>query len=345
MNLPRRLLFRLATAETLAPALRASGQGLLSILTIHRFTDPEHEVVGHDPTAIRDHLAYLRRHRYQLLSLTDAFRLLDNGGGGSTAPAVAFTVDDGYDDFIRVGAPIFAEYDCPVTVFVPTGFLDGQLWLWWDRVVYLFKHTRRASLQLELGPEPRPYRWATPGAQARVQDEILERLEGVSARQREAAIASLCRQLDVELPPRPPSTFAPLSWDDVRRAARQGVTFGPHTVTHPILPLETQDVCHWEIQESYRRLRQETDAVVPVFCYPGGRAGERELEATHRAGFEAAVTTIPGYAAPHSVQDRGPLGRFSIPRFPCPEDRPHLVNVVTGLARLTGRFRRQRRKA
>jgi len=339
--LSRRLLFPLAGLDILAPALRAVGQGILSILMIHRFKDPEHDIVGHDPTAIRDQLAYLRRHRYRLVSLTDALKLLDDGGG-STAPAVAFTVDDGYDDFVRIGAPIFAEYDCPVTVFVPTGFLDGQLWLWWDRVAHLFKHTRRSSLLLELGPDHRPYRWATPGAQARVQNDVLHRLETVSGPQREAAIASLSSQLDVELPASPPPAFAPISWDDVRRAAKHGVTFGPHTVTHPILTLATEDVCHWEIQESYRRVRQETDAAVPVFCYPAGQAGQRELKAAQRAGFEAAVTTVPAYAAPQGIQDRGPLGRFSLPRFPCPEDRPHLVNIVTGLARFTGVFRRSR---
>jgi peptidoglycan/xylan/chitin deacetylase (PgdA/CDA1 family) len=321
--------------------LRAVGRGLVTIFTLHRFTDPEHGIVGHDPDALAKQLAYLRRHRYRLLGLSDVVERIAGRNGHSTSPAVVFTVDDGYGDFARIGARVFAEYDCPVTVFIPTGFLDGRLWLWWDRVTYLFANARRASfLTPELGD--RSYQWSTPEELARVQQYVLDALERVPAPQREAAIAALSRQLEVKLPETPPAAYAPMSWDDVRKMARQGVTFGPHTVTHPILPLTPDDICKWEIEESYRRLRLETSSTVPVFCYPAGHAGRRELQAVQSAGFSMAVTTIPGYAAPHGIRDWGALRRFALPRFPTAEDRPHLVNVVAGLARLRPRIRRPR---
>jgi peptidoglycan/xylan/chitin deacetylase (PgdA/CDA1 family) len=339
VSLFRRLLSRVAAADFLAPALRPLGRGLLAIFTLHRFTDPEHGVVGHDAAALRDNLAYLRRHRYRLLSMTDVLKLIEEGDGISRTPAVAFTVDDGHAGFARIAAPIFAEYDCPVTLFVPTGFLDGQLWLWWDRTAYLFSNTRCYSLIFQLGSERHSYRWSTPWERDVVRRDVADRLEGVDAPEREAAIADLSEQLNVELPATPPPASAPISWDDVRRTAKLGVTFGPHSVTHPILPLATDEVCNWEIQESYRRLRQETDACVPVFCYPAGKAGRREFEAAQRAGLRAAVTTVPTYAAPHGGREWGPLRRFALPRFPYPKDRAHVVNVAAGLARLKEKMR------
>ena len=339
MSLVRHLLLRFAAADLFAPALRPLGRGLVAIFTLHRFTEPEHGVVGHDAAALRDHLAYLRRYRYRLLSMTDILKLLDEGVSDSRTPAVAFTVDDGHAGFARVAVPIFAEYDCPVTLFVPTGFLDGQLWLWWERTAYLFSHTSRCSLHFELGSERHSYRWSTPWERDVVRQDVADRLQGVDAPEREAAIADLSEQLDVEIPAKPPPAFAPISWDDVRRTAKLGVTFGPHSVTHPILPLATDEACNWEIEESYRRLRQETDACVPVFCYPAGKAGRRELEATQRAGLRAAVTTVPAYAAPHGGREWGPLRRFALPRFPYPNDRAHVVNVAAGLARLKEKMR------
>ena len=336
------LLLRFAGADFLAPALRPLGRGLLAILTLHRFTDPEYGVVGHDAAALRDHLAYLRRHRYRLLSLTDVLKLIEEGDSDSRTPAVAFTVDDGHAGFARIAAPIFAEYDCPVTLFVPTGFLDGQLWLWWDRTAYLFNHTRRCSLPLELGSEGHSYRWSTPGERDLVRRDVADRLQAVDAPQRDAAIAVLAEQLDVELPATPPPASAPISWDDVRRTAKLGVTFGPHSVTHPILPLTTDAVCNWEIQESFRRLRQETDASVPVFCYPAGKAGRREFEAARRAGLRAAVTSTPGYALPHGDRDPSSLHRFALPRFSCPHDRSHFVTTVAGVVNLKWTVQRWR---
>src|SRR5207302_3065083 len=128
-----------------------------------------------------------------------------------------------------------------------------------------------------------------------------------------------------------------ISWDEVRRTAKLGVTFGPHTVTHPILSLATDQACRWEIEESYRRVRQETDAWVPVFCYPNGEPrafGQRELEATQHARFRVALTTVRDYAAARHLRAHGALGRFALPRFPYPDDRPHLVHFVSGLLRL-----------
>src|SRR5437763_4645722 len=169
LSLSRRFLLRVMGAEIVAPALRTFGRGLLSIFTLHRFADPDLGVVGHDPAVLRDHLAYLRRHRYRLLSLTDVVRQIEDGSGSGGTAAVAFTVDDGYAGFARIAAPIFAQYDCPVTLFVTTGFLDGRLWLWWDRVTYLFKHTQCGSLVLNLGSEQRVYRWSRPDGRVRVQ--------------------------------------------------------------------------------------------------------------------------------------------------------------------------------
>lgn len=329
-NLPRPFLSRVMGADMFAPALRTLGRGLVSIFTLHRFADPELSVVGHDPAALRDHLAYLRRHRYRLLSLTDVIRELEEGGGGG-APAVAFTVDDGYGGFAPIAAPIFAEFDCPVTLFLTTGFVDGLLWFWWDRVTYLFQHTRCCSLVVDLESQARSYRWSTPGERSRVQQDVLCRLEWLDGLEREATLARLSRQLDVELPASPPPAFAPISWDEVRRTAKLGVTFGPHTVTHPILSLATDEACRWEIEESYRRVRQETDAWVPIFCYPNGEPrafGQRELEATQRVGFRAALTTVRDYAAARHLRTHRALGRFALPRFPYPDDRPDRKSVV-----------------
>jgi peptidoglycan/xylan/chitin deacetylase (PgdA/CDA1 family) len=228
-----------------------------------------------------------------------------------------------------------------VTVFVTTGFLDGQLWLWWDRVAWAFEQTGRTSCVLTLPSERRGYRWSGPPERARVQHEAILRLEWLDAPERDAAIAALIRELEVEVPATPPARYAPMRWDDVRRAATRGVTFGPHTVTHRILSGAPLAACQWEIQESYRRVRQETTAVVPVLCYPNGEPrafGQREIDAAQLAGLQGAVTAVRGYAASDGAR------RFALARFSYPDDRPHLVQIVAGLARVTARGRPARQE-
>ena len=67
--------------------------------------------------------------------------------------AVVFTVDDGYADFADIASPVFAAYDCPVTVFLITDFVSGRLWNWWDKVDWVFRESKRDALNFEIAGE------------------------------------------------------------------------------------------------------------------------------------------------------------------------------------------------
>jgi hypothetical protein len=109
----------------------------VTTLFMHRFAMPDLGVEGHDPALLAGQLEYLRRHRYRLMSLRELLQALDERTP-IRENAVVFTVDDGYADFAEVGAPVFAAYDCPVTVFLVTDFVSGRLWYWFDHGDYAF---------------------------------------------------------------------------------------------------------------------------------------------------------------------------------------------------------------
>jgi hypothetical protein len=115
------------------------------------------------------------------------------------------------------------------------------------------------------------------------------------------------------------------------------MSFAPHTVTHPVLSRIDDQQSEHEIAESWRRLRAEAAAPLPVFCYPNGQQGEytrREFETLVKIGMQGAVAGFPGYA------DAGQLmaddhARFEIPRFAwTEEDVPMLAQFASGLERV-----------
>lgn len=309
---------------------------------LHRFVDPALGNPGHDLSLLRANLAALRRAGRELVSVQAMVHRAGTGGLGGGSP-IAFTVDDGYVDFATVAAPVFAEFDCPVTVFLVSGVLDGHEWFWWDRITAALERTTRRAVEVELGTARMSLAWTTPAERDRVGGALMEALKRVSDAERRATLVRLPELLDVALPARPPDRFAAMSWDDVRRCGARGATFGAHTVTHPILSRVDDDAARQEIDISWRRLREETTATSDVFCYPNGGAHDytpREPALLGALGFSAAVTTTPGHVDAESFQGGDAAARYRLPRFAYPDTPDDLTQVITGIERAKLAWRR-----
>ena len=100
----RRALFAASGSRMFWPLVRSRA----TIFMLHRFNDPEIGVDGLDGETLRRSLAALRRQRFEILPLTTLVQDLVEGREHA-APAVAFTIDDGYLDHAKVAAPIFAR--------------------------------------------------------------------------------------------------------------------------------------------------------------------------------------------------------------------------------------------
>jgi peptidoglycan/xylan/chitin deacetylase (PgdA/CDA1 family) len=172
-------------------------------------------------------------------------------------------------------------------------------------------------------------------------DVVVRKLKALPTPEKHQLLAGLEAQLDVEIPSAPPERYAPMSWDQVRELGQHGFTFGPHTVTHPILSRVSRERCDWEVRESWRRVREEVAEHVPIFCYPNGNPASfsaREQAILQSAGLTAAVTAVDGYVRPSHFDPTRPAARYTIPRIAFGGGHRRRLRVVAGL----GRFRRSR---
>lgn len=226
---------------------------------------------------------YLNR-SYHPVSLTEAAHAWRTGAR-LPANAVAITVDDGYRDFYEIAYPIFAAHKIPATVYLVTDFMDGKLWLWTDQLRYA--NAEHLADQAKLLPD----------------------------RQRRRLLETL------EFPAAPPPEYAPLTWDSVREMAANGIEFGAHTRTHPILSrVEDEAALRDEIEGSKLRIQQETGRPVLHFCYPNGRPediGPRARACVRAAGYETAVVSEEGFNFPGA----DPFHLRRIPADPAYTDR------------------------
>jgi peptidoglycan/xylan/chitin deacetylase (PgdA/CDA1 family) len=329
-------LLNLLTLPGMTRPLSFLTRGRASIFMLHRFSDAERGVLGDDPQALRRALAFLRRERFRLLSLEEVFAGL-SGEGPPLERAVAFTLDDGTLDQATVAAPVFAEFDCPATTFVVTGFLDGRLWLWWHQIEFLFESTAQRELCVTLAGRELSYRWENPAGRARAISCFTERCKRVPDAEKHAAISRLAAAAGVELPATPPPRYAPMSWDQLRACEARGMSFGAHTDTHPILSRTDDAQSAREINTSWERLRAEARRPVPIFCPPNGLEGDygaREIATLRGLGFKGAVLAAPPRYADTASFQRSPEEAFAVPRVDFSDDLAYLARTVSGVRRI-----------
>ena len=100
----------------------------------------------------------------------------------------------------------------------------------------------------------------------------------------------------------------------IREMKREGMTFGGHTVTHPILANLSAEQQDWEVGECQRRLTAELGEPMEAFSYPvGGTSsfnGDTRM-ALERHGYQWAFSYEGGYCH-YNQKDRFALPRTAI---------------------------------
>ena len=342
MSISKKALRGLLTIPWISAPFWSFQSECATIFMVHRFKDTEQGVGGMDPEDLRQGLDCLRRKRYQILPLIDIFQRFAEPGRRLHG-AVAFTMDEGYIDQATIGGPIFAEFDCPVTTFVTTGFLDKELWFWWDQIEYILCKTMRRSVRVRLGEWELAYAWNNGAERTRARKDYTERCKEVTDTEKHDSIARFAKEADVCLPKDAPIQYAPMSWEQVRANEKRGMTFGPHTVTHPVLSQASPDQARRELVDSWARLSAEALKPIPIFCYPNGRwrdFGPREIAVLKELKFMGAVVGEPGFASTRSFRS-GEDGPYKVQRLIYPTSLPYLVQYVSGAERFKQMLRRE----
>ena len=249
------------------------------ILAFHRFPA--------DQTVFERQCAYLREH-YTPVSLSEIYESVRKD---RPLPynAVALTVDDGYLDFYLHAYPVLKRHGIPATVFLITDFTDGQTWPWWNQVEYAFAHTTVQTVGADRDAECL---------------RTIENLKSIPNRDRMEFVANLPTSFKLDMPRKAPSGFEPMTWDQIREMAGNGIEFGAHTKSHPILSrVETEAELQQEICGSKQRISDELGREAVHFCYPNGCFGDiggPARRAVEEAHFKTAVTTESGLVDSHA---------------------------------------------
>lgn len=246
------------------------------------------------PTTFEAQVRYLRKH-YRLVSFDQLWR--DRHEARGVEQTVVITFDDGYRDLYTHAFPILQKYEVPATIFLVVDSVEKGEVPWYDRIFAAFRVAPGDELDLVLD---RPYRFrlASPTDRRRAAWELVRYLRKLpNQRRREycAALEKQVRPLESDLRDRM------LNWEEIRIMQRAGISFGSHTLTHPVVSRLEPSEMEMELAESKRILEDRLDCRVEDFAYPFGTEADcapQGPDVLMRLGYRSAVTTVCGVNTP-----------------------------------------------
>ena len=309
--------------------LRAMPPDRWTIVMYHRvIDDPRDDPFRLGMCVTRAHfdeqLAFFRT-QYTPIGMSDAVGRLRRGGP-LPPRALSITFDDGYLDNLEIALPVLKAHGLDAALFVPTGELDDDRPLWWDRVIRALDATDASHVvPAELGiPLPDARLSLGRFSRGKTVTCVLDALWTLEHDKVLDAIARLERALPARRAVAPVARR--MNARQVREMHLAGVEIGAHSVRHSNLRLETPAVVRQEMLSSKRELEALCDAPIPGFAYPAGWKNADTESAARECGFTYAVSTVSGLNAPGA--DLYTLQRIGMPDTPVADLKRALVSVV-----------------
>jgi peptidoglycan/xylan/chitin deacetylase (PgdA/CDA1 family) len=274
------------------PFVKTRRSGNLQILVYHRVNDDKDPFFAGTPVNVfKAQMEYLASN-FNIISLEEAVERLRKRDVPDNTIVVTF--DDGYRDNYVNAFPILKKLSIPATIFLAVDAIGSCRVLWHDRVFSAFRETR-VNLIKGFGRSSHEYPLNTVEEKLLAQEKVLNFIRSQNERELMSAIDLLVEKLEVL--DRKEVAGLMLSWEEVRAMHLSGISFGSHTVTHPILSKLSRERTREEIEKSKHIIDERLGARVKTFAYPNGKAtdfNETTKKLLRDAGFICALTTSFG---------------------------------------------------
>jgi peptidoglycan/xylan/chitin deacetylase (PgdA/CDA1 family) len=223
-------------------------------------------------------------------------------------PFAVLTFDDAYRDNVEYALPVLKKHEAPFTIFVTTGFADGDIPLWWHDMADAIASgasLRVGNLQFQA---------KTDAEKFALKDVLYEHYLKQSGHQKVQFVKDLVQQSGINNLERTKALC--LDWDSLKTLAREPLCIiGAHTLTHPLLAHMPHDVARNEMAQSKSIIEKRLGIAVQHMAYPVGDLGAasaREFSLASETGYETAVTTQPGVITSTHARHCHALPRLSV---------------------------------
>jgi peptidoglycan/xylan/chitin deacetylase (PgdA/CDA1 family) len=259
------------------------------ILPYHMIVDEPNGFYPETSTAdFEKQIVHLAKN-YKIISLDEIVKRVKNKR--SLHRCVSITFDDGFRDNYEKAYPILRKYNASATIFLTTGYIDSGTAPWFIKLRYIFMQTAKTHFNLSRNGTNISLPMRTRKEKFAASDKVMAYLKDCPDHDRRPLLDMLCEELGV-------STFGlndlMLTWDQIKEMAEHKISFGAHTISHPILRQISMEKAESEILQSKETIEAKIEKPVTSFAYPFGKKKLYRPELfpiLSKFQFECALTT------------------------------------------------------
>lgn len=302
------------------------------ILMFHRFSSTEQ--AGKVCTDVFERqLKYVKKH-FHSATVADIGNAIFESNN-LKPNTISLTIDDGYQDFYHYAYPLLKKYQIPATLYVTTGFIDNDNWLWPDKILWLINNApeKRAEFQFDsinllggnVDDDQKKKDWGT----------LNRYLLSVDNDKKERCIAQLAQNFALTIPKKAPQQYAPCTIEQLKEMQENGIEIGGHTVNHPSLGRVSNAIAKQEIIECEHWLNEKLGVKSRSFCFPNGTECDYTNDVIsileHSTQFNCCVTAF--------ADELGAKYRFEIRRHTGSPEMFQFYKSLTGFELLGNKLR------
>jgi len=256
-------------------AMRTYLKKEIRILAYHRVEELKNEelypydpdLISVTPAEFEWQMEYVKQH-LNPISLSE---LVEYVKGKIKLPPrpIVITFDDGFDDNYRCAYPILKNKSMPATIFLSTGYMGSKETFWYDQLVYDVCSAKVLKINVA-GMDIKINRNDSLEIKREKAYEILEVVKKVSNAERLKVVERIGAMCTSNRKQEEREKSLPLTWEQVKEMSHNGIEYGSHTVTHPIMSnLDANDLEN-ELVNSKNRIEEMTGKSVETIAYPVG---------------------------------------------------------------------------
>jgi peptidoglycan/xylan/chitin deacetylase (PgdA/CDA1 family) len=233
-------------------------------------------------------IEYLRRKHIPIVALNEAIERLDED---RLPPcATVLTMDDAWEGVYTVALPIIRELQLPVTLYVPTFYLEHAMPVFPVTLSYVFWRTNARTVDL-----PRGLGKFRLDVESEAAEGLAQEFGGsLPPAERLRFLKEVAKALAVsfeEIEER--RLFQVVNEQQLRELAGAGVDIQLHSHNHH-WSLDDRMAVEAEIDENRQFLKRSVSHPLVHFCYPSGVHAKHQGEWLAALGVKSATTIEPG---------------------------------------------------